>query len=71
VTNKKSYKLGEEINNGVKYFGQEKRLQNGAMTAMCVCPVCGELWRATLKFVRNGSSKQCCGKVGRKRISAE
>ena len=57
------YKLGEVIANGVRYFGQETRVQQGqkkVLTAMCICPECGETWRVIIANVRSGNSKACC-----------
>lgn len=55
---KKTYQMLEEINNGVKYFGQEKFIK-GATTALCICPKCNNTWRVVLKSVRRGLSKSC------------
>jgi len=52
------YKLGENIANGIKYFGQEKIVKK-RRTAMCICPKCGELWRVGLSVVARGHSKSC------------
>ena len=70
TTAKKTYKLGEEIANGVRFFGQEKWTLNssgkgGYTSAMCICPKCGELWRVSLMNVRKGNSTSCCGQKGK------
>lgn len=53
------YRLGQEIANSVRWFGQEKVDANGHRSAMCICPKCGNLWRVELVNVRNGNSKSC------------
>ena len=60
----KSYKLGEEIANGVKYFGQEGKTDKGVRTCMCICPQCNELWRVSIRHIQTGNSKSCgCGNL--------
>ena len=41
-----SYKLGEVIANGIRYFGQEKVVKRHR-TAICICH-CGESWRVLI-----------------------
>lgn len=55
---KKSYKLLEEVNNGFKYFGQEKIIKNNR-TCVFICPHCDETFRANLGGIINGSTKSC------------
>jgi len=62
------YKLGQEIANGVRYFGREK-IVDGKTTAMCVCPDCGELWRVKLHLVNSERTKSCGCKSARGRRS--
>ena len=58
-----TYKLLEEIANGIKFFGQIKTI-NGRTTCMAVCH-CGELWRVDISSVKAGKSKGCgCGRNG-------
>jgi len=52
------YKLGEVIANGVRYFGQNKTVDN-RVTSMCICPRCGETWRVLLSYVKTGRIKSC------------
>ena len=54
------YRLGEEIANGVRYFGAESRTDKGEKVAKCICPVCGEAWRVVISNVKSGSVKSCC-----------
>ena len=60
-------KLGEVINNGIKYFGQYKVSDNYIHTAAFICPKCNELFRADTKKVQDGSIKDCgCTKTRNK-----
>ncbi len=52
-----SYKLGEVIANGIRYFGQEKVVKRHR-TAICICH-CGESWRVSITKVAGGYSKSC------------
>ena len=61
MSNKVTYKLGEELANGVKYFGQEKTVKK-VRTAMFVCPRCNELWRVAIAKVKIGAIASCCGR---------
>jgi len=54
-----SAKLGEIINNGIKYFGRYKISDNYVHTADFICPKCNELFRANIKKVQDGSIKDC------------
>ena len=54
------FKLGEEMANGILYWGQEKTVKTHR-TAMCICPACGNSWRVRVANVMNGRSKACCG----------
>lgn len=54
-----AYRLGEEIANGVKFFGQVQVNKVGQRTAMCICPTCKELWRVAINNVKRGNSKSC------------
>lgn len=55
---KYKYDLLQEVNNGVKYFGQRKVI-NGTTTALCICPHCNELWRVSLGNIKSGSTTNC------------
>lgn len=59
---KKTYRLGQEIKNGVRYFGQETTDKKGNIYAKCVCPRCGELWKVRLSNVVSGETESCCNK---------
>ena len=53
------YSFGKPIGDTrVIYWGQEKTIK-GDRTAMCVCPECGELWRAKLYAVANKKITHC------------
>ena len=54
-----SARLGEVINNGIKYFGKHKISDNYTHTADFICPKCNELFRANTKKVQDGSIKDC------------
>ncbi len=54
------YKLGEEIANGIRYFGADSRNKKGDKIAKCICPVCGDACRVLISSVKNGSVKSCC-----------
>lgn len=57
----RSHTLGETIgDNGVRYWGQDKKDKQGDTTAMFICPACGELWRVKLAKVKEGRAKVCC-----------
>ncbi len=53
------YKLGQEIANGVLFWGQVKIIKENR-TAICICPVCSESWRVRLSYVLSGDAKSCC-----------
>lgn len=53
------YKLLQNVNNNVRYYGQEKTLKGGDISAMFICPKCDELWRARINNVVRGSTKSC------------
>jgi len=61
--NPPAFKLGEVVANGVKYFGQEK-VTKGIRSAMFVCPLCEELWRANFFNVIKGRISHCGCKNG-------
>ena len=67
INAKKIYKLGEIINNDVKYFGQDKTV-NKHRTCMCICPECGELWRVALSAIVGGHIKGCLCQNGKKKV---
>ncbi len=57
------YKLGQEIANGIKYFGQDRQEKYGKLgkkqrVALCVC-TCGEAWRVVIQNVQTGNTKSC------------
>jgi len=54
-----TFKLLQEVNNGVVYFGRKKVIK-GHTTAMFICPKCGELWRCKISDVVAGRARQCC-----------
>ena len=51
-------RLGEVINNGIKYFGGYK-VVDYKHTAKFICPKCNELFRANTKKIQDGSIKDC------------
>lgn len=55
---KYTYEMMQNINNNIKYFGQRKVI-NGTTTAMCICPHCNELWRASINNIKTGSTTNC------------
>jgi hypothetical protein len=58
ITTRYKYNLGEEVKNGILFFGQEKTIRS-RKTAMCVCPFCNELWRVDLSRIHSGKVKDC------------
>ena len=55
-------RLGEVINNGIKYFGgyrKEVLRHNTIHSAKFICPKCDELFRANTKKIQDGSIKDC------------
>ena len=59
VVNKLGYlwKLGEEVNNGIRYFGQQRKNKD-SVTALFICH-CGEAWRCRITSIVSGASKSC------------
>lgn len=53
------YNLGEEIANGVRFWGRERVAPDGTATAMMICPVCNELFRCNINKVGAGKVKRC------------
>jgi len=53
------YKLGQEIANGVRYWGQDKIVKDNR-TSICICPACGNVWRVRVSFILSGDTKSCC-----------
>ena len=64
----KSYKLGEEIAFGVRYFGIVGNINKGYRKMVkAICPTCSELWEVSLYNVQSGNSTSCCGhRIGKK-----
>jgi len=60
-----AFKLGEDINNGILYWGQDKIVKSNR-TCACICPVCNKVWRAHISSVLSGSTKSCCGRGKKK-----
>jgi hypothetical protein len=56
----KQFKMGEEIANGVRYFGSVTN-KGGKTLVKAICPTCDELWEVSLYNVQSGNSKSCCG----------
>lgn len=52
------YKIGDVVENDVKYFGKEK-IVNKHRTAMFICPRCNELWRVAISSIANSRTKSC------------
>lgn len=52
------YKLGQDVANGVRYFGQE-RMEKKTRKALFICPFCNETWRASIANVECGNTKSC------------
>ena len=62
----KSYKLGEEIAYGVRYFGIGT-IKGDRKMVKAICPTCSELWEVSLYNVQSGNSTSCCWhRVGKK-----
>lgn len=53
------YKLLQTINNGIKYYGQERTEKGGDISAMFICPKCNNLWRSRISNVVRGGTKSC------------
>ena len=53
-----SYKLGEEVANGVKWWGQVNYKKN-QYTALFICPRCQETFRSQITKVLNGAIITC------------
>ena len=51
------YKLGEEIANGVLFFGNQVQ-KNRSLYAKCICP-CGEAFQGKLSQIRKGITTGC------------
>jgi len=63
---KGAYRLFEEVNNGIRYFGKIKTV-NKKETAEFICH-CGEAFRSTLPPILSGRRKSCgCKKVYNKK----
>jgi hypothetical protein len=61
-----SYKLGEEIAYGVRYFGVGA-IKGDRKMIKAICPTCEEMWEVSLYNVQSGNSTSCCGhKLGKK-----
>jgi hypothetical protein len=56
----KSYKMGEEIAFGVRYFGMGA-IKGDRKMVKAICPTCDSLWEVSLYNVQSGNSKSCCG----------
>ncbi len=55
-----TYKLGEEVANGIKFWGQKGTNNSRKTTYMFICPNCHNLWRTTLTNVVDGKTLGCC-----------
>jgi len=57
-----SFKLGEEIANGVRYWGKETKVKKKRIVA-CICPKCDSEFRADIYNVITGKTGGCdeCG----------
>jgi len=53
------YSLGQEVKNGIRYWGQEKTKGHNR-SCMFICPICYSAWRADLHNIVRGSTKSCC-----------
>lgn len=52
-----SYRLGEEINNGILFFGQVKVIKKRT-TCVAICH-CGNAWRVSIDNIKSGRTKSC------------
>ena len=53
-----SYKLLEDVNNGILFFGKV-RTANKKTTAEFICPACDEAFHSVLSPILSGSKKHC------------
>ena len=53
-----SYKLGEEVINNIKWWGQVNQIKN-QYTALFICPECKDIFREQIIRVLNGAIINC------------
>lgn len=58
------FKLGEVVNNGIKYFGQQKR-DKDRVTALFICH-CGTAWHCRITSIISGATASCGCTNGKK-----
>jgi len=51
-------KLGEVVNNGIRYFGKQRMVKYVTM-ATFICPECNEAWECSVKDVVDGKITNC------------
>jgi len=54
-----TYKLGEEVKHGIKFWGHKLKDKKANLTYLFICPKCGELWRSTISKVLNAKARSC------------
>ena len=52
------YRLGQEVANGVKFWGNEK-IKHGRLYADFICPYCGDKFNAGIDNIKSGNTLRC------------
>ena len=54
-----TYKLGDQVANGIRWWGNVSKDKRSRTTAVFICPRCENTWRCRLSNIISGSTKSC------------